>query len=66
MASQKFSTANKLMLASWAVLLLGGLAHLVPEQLAPLLSWSLWGISVQKALGGVSIYLALYFLLGEE
>lgn len=50
----------------WALLLLGGLAHMLPEQMAPLLKWSVYGVSVQMAVGVVSVVLALYYLLGEE
>ena len=50
----------------WVLLLLGGLAHMLPEQMAPVLKWSLWGVSVQLAVGVVSVILALNFLLDEE
>jgi hypothetical protein len=50
----------------WVLLLLGGLAHMLPEQMAPVLKWSLWGVSVQLAIGVVSVILALNFLLDEE
>ena len=49
----------------WALLLLGGLAHMLPEQMAPLLKWSMYGVSVQMVVGIVSVVLALYYLLGE-
>ncbi len=49
----------------WSLLLLGGLAHMLPAQMAPLLSWSVYGVSVQMAVGVISVVLALYYLLGE-
>ncbi len=49
----------------WALLLLGGLAHMLPEQMAPLLKWSMYGVSLQMVIGIGSVVLALYFLLGE-
>ena len=49
----------------WALLLLGGLAHMLPAQMAPLLQWSVYGVSLQMAVGVVSVVLALYYLLGE-
>lgn len=51
--------------AGWALLLLGGLAHMLPGQMAPLLNWSVYGVSLQMAVGVVSVVLALYYLLGE-
>lgn len=50
----------------WGVLLVGGLGHMLPVQMAPLLGWSLWGVSVQMAVGVLSVVMALYFLLGNE
>ncbi|MDO8488288.1 MAG: hypothetical protein Q7S31_03155 [bacterium] len=49
----------------WSLLLLGGLAHMLPTQMEPLLKWSVYGVSVQMAVGVVSVVLALYYLLGE-
>ncbi len=49
----------------WVLLLLGGLSHMLPEQMAPIMKWSLWGISLQLAIGVVSVVLALNFLLEE-
>jgi hypothetical protein len=54
------------MSVGWVLLLLGGLAHMLPEQMAPLLKFSLWGVSLQVAIGTVSVILALNFLLDEE
>ncbi len=51
--------------AGWVLLLLGGLAHMLPEQMSPLMKWSLFGISIQLAVGVVSVILALNFLLEE-
>ncbi len=50
----------------WGLLLLGGLAHMLPVQMAPLLQWGVYGVTVQMAVGVVSVILALYFLLGNE
>ncbi len=50
----------------WSLLLLGGLAHMLPGQMAPLLKWSLWGVTLQMAVGVLSVIVALYYLLGEE
>lgn len=50
----------------WGLLLLGGLAHMLPTQMAPLLRWSLYGVSLQMVVGVVSVVLALYYLLGNE
>ncbi len=49
----------------WALLLLGGLAHMLPGQMAPLLKWSMYGVTLQMVVGVVSVVLALYYLLGE-
>jgi len=49
----------------WGLLLAGGLAHMLPQQVEPLLRWSAYGVSVQMAVGAISVVLALYFLLGE-
>ena len=51
---------------AWALLLVGGLAHMLPVQMAPLLGWSMYGVTVQMAVGVVSVVVALYFLLGNE
>lgn len=57
---------SKLMNLGWGLLLLGGLAHMLPEQMAPMLKVSLWGVSLQLAVGVVSVIVALNFLLDEE
>lgn len=49
----------------WVLLLLGGLSHMLPTQMAPLLAWNLWGVTLQMVVGVVSVILALYYLLGE-
>lgn len=57
---------NKWAIVAWALLLLGGLAHLIPAQLAPVFGWSLYGVTLQSVVGFVSVVMALYFLLGKE
>lgn len=49
----------------WALLLLGGLAHMLPAQMSPLLGWSVYGVTLQMGIGVASVVLALYYLLGE-
>lgn len=66
MAVKKVATSEKWVNVGWGLLLVGGLAHMLPTQMAPLLTWSLWGVSVQMAVGVLSVVLALYFLLGNE
>jgi hypothetical protein len=56
---------SKWVSAGWVLLLLGGLAHMLPEQMAPIMKWSLFGISLQLAIGVVSVVMALNFLLEE-
>jgi hypothetical protein len=56
---------SKWVSVGWVLLLFGGLAHMLPEQMAPLLKWSLFGVSLQLAIGVVSVVLALNFLLEE-
>ncbi|KKS32704.1 MAG: hypothetical protein UU93_C0005G0012 [Candidatus Amesbacteria bacterium GW2011_GWA2_42_12] len=50
----------------WSLLLVGGLSHMLPTQMAPLLKWGIYDITLQMAIGVVSVVLALYFLLGNE
>jgi hypothetical protein len=52
--------------AAWALLLLGGLGHMLPTQMGPVLGYSLYGVSVQMVVGVLSVVAALYFLLGNE
>lgn len=52
--------------AAWALLLLGGLGHMLPTQMEPVLGYSLYGVSVQMVVGVLSVVAALYFLLGNE
>jgi hypothetical protein len=49
----------------WVLLLFAGMSHMLPEQLAPILKWSLFGVSLQMAVGVVSVVLALNFLLED-
>jgi len=49
----------------WVLLLIGGLAHMMPAQMAPILHWALWGVTLQTVIGALSVILALYFLLEE-
>jgi hypothetical protein len=51
--------------AGWALLLVGGLAHMLPEQMAPILGLAGYGVTVQMVVGTLSVIAALYFLLGE-
>lgn len=50
----------------WSLLLLGGLGHMLPTQMMPLLKWSMYGVSLQMVVGVLSVVAALYFLLGNE
>jgi hypothetical protein len=56
---------SKWMTAGWVLLLIGGLAHMMPTQMAPILHWALWGVTLQTVVGALSVILALYFLLEE-
>jgi len=49
----------------WTLLLIGGLAHMLPQQMEPLLKWAVYGVTVQTAVGVLSVVIALYYLLGE-
>lgn len=62
----KLPKANKLPTLAWSFLLVGGLAQMLPVQMAPIMKLSVWGISLQTTLGVLSVILALYFLLGED
>jgi len=57
---------GKLVVLGWSLLLIGGLAHMLPAQMEPLLKFSKWGISVQMLVGMLSVIIALNFLLGDE
>jgi len=59
-------TDGKLVVLGWSLLLIGGLAHMLPAQMEPLLKFSKWGISVQMLVGMLSVIIALNFLLGDE
>jgi hypothetical protein len=56
---------GKLMSFGWLLLLLGGLGHMLPEQMAPVLKWAVAGVTMQTAVGVLSVILALYYLLEE-
>jgi hypothetical protein len=64
MKSQK-TKESKWIMVGWGLLLFGGLGHVLPEQMAPLMKWSLWGVSLQMAVGVGSVILALNFLLED-
>ena len=49
----------------WVLLLVGGLAHMLPEQMAPVLKYAMYGVTAQMVVGVLSVILALYYLLGE-
>lgn len=57
---------EKLAVVGWVLLLVGGLAHMLPAQMAPILNYAAWGISVQMVVGILSVIVALNFLLGDE
>jgi len=38
---------------------------MLPAQMEPLLKWAAWGVTLQTAVGTVSVVIALYYLLGE-
>jgi len=57
--------AGKWVTMGWVLLLIGGLAHMLPEQMAPVLKYAAFGVTVQMAVGVVSVVLALYYLLED-
>jgi len=57
---------SKLVIFGWGLLLVGGLAHMLPTQMEPLLKIAQFGISVQMLVGVISVLIALNFLLGDE
>lgn len=59
------ATEGKWASVGWVLLLVGGLAHMLPEQMAPLLKAAAYGVNLQMAVGVLSVIVALYFLLGE-
>jgi hypothetical protein len=63
---KSWATDGKLVVLGWSLLLIGGLAHMLPAQMEPLLKFAKWGISVQMLVGMVSVIIALNFLLGDE
>lgn len=50
----------------WGLLLIGGLSHMLPTQMEPVLKLAQFGISVQMIIGVLSVLIALNFLLGDE
>lgn len=59
------ATEGKWVSVGWTLLLVGGLAHMLPQQMEPLLKWAVYGVTVQTAVGVLSVVIALYYLLGE-
>lgn len=59
------ASAGKWATVGWVLLLLGGLAHMLPAQMAPVLKLAVAGVTVQMAVGVLSVIIALYFLLDE-
>ena len=57
--------AERWVSVGWTLLLIGGLAHMLPAQMEPLLKWAVYGVSLQMAVGVLSVVIALYYLLGE-
>ncbi|TSC86074.1 MAG: hypothetical protein G01um101416_724 [Microgenomates group bacterium Gr01-1014_16] len=62
---KKSKPIEKWMSVGWTLLLIGGLAHMLPQQMEPLLKWAVYGITLQTAVGVLSVVIALYYLLGE-
>ena len=54
---------DSLKLVARLLLLIGGLGHLIPGALAPILSLGVGTITVQFVVGLLSVILALYFLI---
>lgn len=65
MVSTSKSPKDRWLTLGWTLLLLGGLAHMLPQQMAPILSYSWYNVSVQMAVGALSVIVALYYLMGE-
>lgn len=62
----KHKVDERWMTAGWVLLLLGGMAHMLPVQMEPLFRWGMYGVTLQMAVGVLSIFVALYYLLGNE
>jgi hypothetical protein len=56
---------SRWMTASWMILLIAGLGHMMPTQLSPVLGWGMYGITMQMVVGVLSVVAALYYLLEE-
>lgn len=56
---------GNLKLAARLLLLIGGLGHLIPGILTPVLSLGVGMITVQFVVGLLSVLLALYFLVKQ-
>lgn len=52
-----------LKLVARLLLLVGGLGHLIPGVLAPILTVGVGAITVQMIVGALSVILALYFIV---
>lgn len=63
--SPKKAKSDRWVSMGWMLLLVGGLAHMLPEQMAPVLNYAVFSVSVQMAIGALSVVIALYYLLGE-
>lgn len=50
----------------WLLLFVGGMAHMLIQQMGPVLNWGLFGVKLEFVLGVVSVFIAMYFLLGSE
>lgn len=62
---KKSVSSEKWLTVGWTLLLVGGLAHMLPEQMAPVMKFALYGVTAQMVVGVLSVIVALYYLLGE-
>ncbi len=51
---------------SWVLLLIGGLAHVMPARMMPLLNFQILGVSLQLIIGVASVIVAIYCLLCDK